>query len=207
MTWSPPPGPPGYPQGPPSYPQGPPPGQWQQPPAPYPQYGQPYSQQYGQQYIVYAGFWSRVGSRVLDSLIGVAVMLPFIAGAIGLFVLAFQDCDIVDVGDTDEIICNGNQKPGFIAPAIVLLLGGIALWIVLVIRWWAKGQTPGMRAVSNRLVRMGTLQPIGMGRATGRFFASYLSSWLCYLGYFWMLWDKNKQTWHDMMCDTIVIKT
>ena len=29
----------------------------------------------------------------------------------------------------------------------------------------------------------------------------------CFLGYFWMLWDSEKQTWHDKMAITVVVPT
>ena len=28
----------------------------------------------------------------------------------------------------------------------------------------------------------------------------------CCLGFLWMLWDDEDQTWHDKICDTVVIK-
>jgi uncharacterized RDD family membrane protein YckC len=52
-------------------------------------------------------------------------------------------------------------------------------------------------------VRTGT--PIGVGRAIGRYFAKILSAIPCGLGYFWMLWDPNKQTWHDKIVGSYVV--
>ena len=46
----------------------------------------------------------------------------------------------------------------------------------------------------------------GCGRGVGRFFARILSTIVCYLGYLWMLWDPQKQTWHDKMARTKVVK-
>ena len=48
--------------------------------------------------------------------------------------------------------------------------------------------------------------PIGPGRAIGRYFAKILSGSACLLGYFWMLWDPNKQTWHDKMVSSYVVR-
>jgi uncharacterized RDD family membrane protein YckC len=33
-----------------------------------------------------------------------------------------------------------------------------------------------------------------------------VSSYALLLGYLWMLWDKDKQTWHDKVAKTYVIK-
>jgi uncharacterized RDD family membrane protein YckC len=34
-----------------------------------------------------------------------------------------------------------------------------------------------------------------------------LSGIVCLLGYLWMLWDKEKQTWHDKLATTVVVPT
>ncbi len=39
-----------------------------------------------------------------------------------------------------------------------------------------------------------------------RYFASILSTMVLLLGYFWMIWDAKKQTWHDKLAKTIVVK-
>jgi hypothetical protein len=36
---------------------------------------------------------------------------------------------------------------------------------------------------------------------------SNLSALLCFLGFFWMLWDRRKQTWHDMVANSLVVRT
>ena len=67
-----------------------------------------------------------------------------------------------------------------------------------------SGQTVGKRAMSIRVV---TEQggPLGYGLATGRYFARWLSAIPCLLGYFWMLWDDQKQTWHDKLVKSNVV--
>jgi hypothetical protein len=35
---------------------------------------------------------------------------------------------------------------------------------------------------------------------------SNLSALLCFLGFFWMLWDRRKQTWHDMVANSLVVR-
>jgi uncharacterized RDD family membrane protein YckC len=69
------------------------------------------------------------------------------------------------------------------------------------------GQTIGKRVLGVRVVDAASGQPgIGFGRAVGRYFASILSAIPCLLGYFWMLWDDRKQTWHDKLLSTNVAK-
>ena len=57
-----------------------------------------------------------------------------------------------------------------------------------------------------RVVDVRDGQPIGPGRGLGRALASALSAWPCYLGYWWMLWDAQKQTWHDKIVKSAVVK-
>jgi uncharacterized RDD family membrane protein YckC len=61
--------------------------------------------------------------------------------------------------------------------------------------------------VGIEVVRQETGHPIGFGRAIGRLAArSFLSGQILYLGFLWMLWDDNKQTWHDKIVGSIVVK-
>jgi uncharacterized RDD family membrane protein YckC len=69
----------------------------------------------------------------------------------------------------------------------------------------ASGQTPGKRVLKIRVIDYNTGAPIGMGRALIRYVARIVSSIPCALGYLWMLWDREKQTWHDKLATTVVV--
>ncbi len=47
---------------------------------------------------------------------------------------------------------------------------------------------------------------VSFGQATGRFFGRYVSAILLLIGYLMMLWDDRKQTLHDKMAGTLVVK-
>ena len=49
-------------------------------------------------------------------------------------------------------------------------------------------------------------QTISFGRATGRYFASYLSGFIFFLGYLIQLCNQRRQTLHDIIVKTIVVK-
>jgi uncharacterized RDD family membrane protein YckC len=70
-----------------------------------------------------------------------------------------------------------------------------------------SGQTYGKKWMGIRVIDFNTGGPIGYGRATIRMIGRYISGFLCYLGYFWMLWDKEKQCWHDKMANDVVVPT
>jgi uncharacterized RDD family membrane protein YckC len=68
------------------------------------------------------------------------------------------------------------------------------------------GQTIGKRALGIRVYDFrGSGEPIGYGRAFIRWLGKIISSIPCYLGFLWMLWDKEKQTWHDKLATTVVV--
>jgi uncharacterized RDD family membrane protein YckC len=71
----------------------------------------------------------------------------------------------------------------------------------------ASGQTIGKRALGIRVIDYRTGGSIGYGRGVLRYFARYLSAIPCLLGYFWMLWDKERQTWHDKLISDVVVPT
>ena len=49
--------------------------------------------------------------------------------------------------------------------------------------------------------------PIGPARALIRYVGRILSAIPCLSGYFWMLWDPEKQTWHDKFAASVVVPT
>ena len=68
-----------------------------------------------------------------------------------------------------------------------------------------SGQTIGKKVLGIRVIDFSTGGPIGYGRAAIRAVARYISQIPCYLGYLWMLWDKEKQTWHDKLANDVVV--
>jgi uncharacterized RDD family membrane protein YckC len=71
----------------------------------------------------------------------------------------------------------------------------------------STGQTPGDAALSIRVVGKDTGAPIGYSRAFVRWLVSIVSYVVILLGYLWMLWDSEKQTWHDKAANSVVVPT
>jgi uncharacterized RDD family membrane protein YckC len=91
---------------------------------------------------------------------------------------------------------------------IVYGLGGLALLgylIWLLIQQGQTGQTPGKRLVGLKLVKKDTGQVPGVGLSIGRYFAHIVDSVICYIGWLFPLWDANKQTIADKICNTVVV--
>ena len=70
-----------------------------------------------------------------------------------------------------------------------------------------RGQTIGGMAASVRVVDVDTGAIIGIPRAILRNIARILSGLVFGLGYLWMIWDRRKQTWHDKIASTVVVRT
>ena len=68
-----------------------------------------------------------------------------------------------------------------------------------------RGQTPGMSALGIRVISYDGAGTIGYGRALVRWLGGILSTIPIFLGFFWMLWDKEKQCWHDKLASDVVV--
>ncbi len=67
------------------------------------------------------------------------------------------------------------------------------------------GQGYGKRALGICVVDVDTGGPIGYGRAAVRYLARAVSAIVFYIGYLWMLWDSEKQCWHDKLARDVVV--
>ena len=70
-----------------------------------------------------------------------------------------------------------------------------------------SGQTVGKRALGIRVIDFGGGGPIGFGRALIRYIGRLPSALVFGIGYLWMLWDPERQTWHDKLANTVVVPT
>lgn len=218
----PPPPPPGQgPTPPPPPPPGPPPGTpgagtpgWGTAPPPpgavttAPGYGAaPYAPVGGER----AGFGIRLGGYLLDGLLYGLLGLVFLIPAVVMGVVSFADCELRDNFDgTSEIVCpDGAPDAGLLVGAVLLGIAGYLIVAFIYVRaLGATGQTWGRRIVGIKVVGETSGEPLGFGRALGRqLFAVFISGQIIYLGYLWMLWDDKKQTWHDKVVNSIVVKT
>lgn len=152
----------------------------------------------------YAGFWIRFLAAFIDGLI-IGVPLAILGAITGA----------TDVDRTDAF---GNRSESFEFGFFWGWNGAAPLWWNLstnilgaayygMMEGGPTGQTLGKRICGIRVVDANTGQAgIGIGRGVGRYFARILSGIVLLLGYFWMLWDGRKQTWHDKIVRTLVVK-
>ena len=70
-----------------------------------------------------------------------------------------------------------------------------------------NGKTVGAMALGICVVPADGSGSVSIGKALIRAVVGYISGFVLLLGFLWMLWDSNKQTWHDKAAGTYVIKT
>ncbi len=148
----------------------------------------------------YAGFWIRVAASIIDSL----VLIPFY---IPLFIAVFNRIDTTSSATLSTNDFSALQG-SFIGWALALQLIRYLYEVVMIGQWNA---TVGKFAVGIRVRRMdgspaqwreAALRPlleVALG-VTGLSIGSLLDE-------LWMLWDKQKQTLHDKIASTIVVRT
>jgi uncharacterized RDD family membrane protein YckC len=69
----------------------------------------------------------------------------------------------------------------------------------------STGQTLGKRFLGIRVVDFETGATIDRTRALVRNIGRLVSGLVLALGYLWMLWDRDRQTWHDKIASTTVV--
>jgi uncharacterized RDD family membrane protein YckC len=71
--------------------------------------------------------------------------------------------------------------------------------------WTWKGTTIGGIVVGLKVVRLDG-GPMPWHVALVRSLAAAFSTFVLFLGFFWIAWDKEKQGWHDMIAGTVVLR-
>ena len=80
---------------------------------------------------------------------------------------------------------------------------GVAYFVYL--EGGSTGQTYGKRALGIRVIDFEAGGPIGYGRALVRYLGRIIGMLALFLGLLWMLWDREKQCWHDKFADDLVV--
>ena len=68
------------------------------------------------------------------------------------------------------------------------------------------GATPGKMALGLKVINAEGGDSVNVQKAIARYFAEILSGMICYVGYFMALFDDQRRTLHDRLCNTLVVK-
>ena len=147
-----------------------------------------------------AGFGSRTLAAVVDGLLSIVALVPAT-----LVLLA---------GPSHTVACNvdGTVTPctqptgGTLSTSAALFGIGAVAWLLWYCRGAGRGQSVGQRAAAVRIADVRTGLPVGGWRVFGRHLAKLLSAIPLGLGFWWMLWDERRQTWHDKLAATVVVR-
>ena len=123
-----------------------------------------------------AGFWRRFAAVIVDGL-----------------VLAIPDVIIV------YVIFKDTQAAGQGITTLISWAYGTAL------EGSARGQTVGKMALGIRVYDFREGGSIGYSRAFVRQIVKTVGAIPIFLGWFWMLWDKEKQAWQDKAANDVVV--
>jgi uncharacterized RDD family membrane protein YckC len=137
----------------------------------------------------YAGFWIRLGAKILDMLLLASVV--YVVYATMLYILfLFLEPD-----------------PMYVF-ALSFSLNGIQFLLGLAYGTWFVGRfqsTPGKMVCGLRIV-MPEGERISYARALGRVAAEHIS-WIIFgIGYLMAIWDDERRTVHDHICNTRVVR-
>jgi uncharacterized RDD family membrane protein YckC len=129
----------------------------------------------------YVGFWLRFGAWILD-----IITISLIGAVIGTVRGLAQELGLV-----------------FVWGLVEFFLLWIYFWLFTGLN---KGRTLGKMLVGIKVVKAHGEAP-GLGYAALREVVGKTISWfaLC-LGLLWIAWDKEKQSWHDKIASTYVVK-
>lgn len=181
---------PGYgqpPYGQPPYGGGQPP--YGQPPYGQPPYGGGYGQpRYNYNVAVFAGFWRRFVALIID---GVVTSIATSIIRYGILGAILRNTSSLGVAAT--------------ASAVYLLVQVVIGWLYYSFMESSKHQATLGKMALGIVVTDLYGERISFARATGRYFAKYLSSAILCIGYIMAGFTEKKQALHDMIAGTLVI--
>jgi uncharacterized RDD family membrane protein YckC len=143
-----------------------------------------------------AGFFSRFEAFVIDLVILIIVQL--VGSAFIQTILRFF-----------KLTSLAAYFKSLLENSALNLAGGAFLITLLVIVyytffWSLVGFTPGKAFLGLKVVRKDG-KHVSFGRALLRFLAYWVSAIPLFLGFLWVLWDPNRQGWHDKIAGTQVL--
>jgi len=143
-----------------------------------------------------AGFFSRLVAFVIDLVILSIVQLvgsAFIQVFLRFFRLSGLAANLKALWE--------NSTYNIFAGSLILILFVIGYFTFF---WTLVGFTPGKAILGLKVVRRDGAK-VSFGRSLLRFFSYWISALPLFLGFFWVIWDSNRRSWHDKIAGTQVL--
>jgi uncharacterized RDD family membrane protein YckC len=146
--------------------------------------------------LEYASWGARAGAWILDN---VLLAIPW-AAAVVFFVAAASAEDRGEDAGSLWVLGGLTALAALIIPFVYFsILNGNE-----------RGQTLGKRVARIRVRKPDGVSPLGIGRALGRYaFTAVVGAFLgplILVDYLWPLWDGRKQTLHDKVASSVVVR-
>ena len=143
-----------------------------------------------------AGFFSRSVAFIIDLVILSVAQL--VGSALIQVLLRFFKLTGL-VANLKTILESSAFQLGSGAVLITLLVIGYYTFF-----WTLVGFTPGKAILGLKVVRSNG-ENLSFGRSLVRFFSYWISAIPLFLGFFWVLWDSNRRSWHDKIAGSQVV--
>ena len=147
----------------------------------------------------YAGFGRRLLAYIVD--FGILFLFGLIIPM--LFGQQHPASTFFNLKTIEELQTVGANSGSNFTTMIMFFFG-----LVYTLIFWVNydGATPGKRIMGIKIIK-DDRSKLTYSAAFIRYVGMLISAFFFYLGYFWMIWDKKKQGWHDKMAKTYVVKT
>ena len=139
----------------------------------------------------YAGFWRRFLASFLDGIILMVVNL--LIGVVTGLVLGLTGVD-------------SNSTVYTMVMSVINILNYLVMFSYYVYFIGSRGQTVGKMIMGIKVMKFDGSNPSYVSAFLREVVGKLLSSIVLLLGYLWMLWDSKKQTWHDKIAGTVVVR-
>jgi len=140
-----------------------------------------------EQNMEYAGFWVRTGATVIDTLLIMLIIFPLLFMIYGWSYL-------------------DPQRNGFLAGPADFLITWVFPAVAAIVFWWYKQATPGKLILSLAILDAKTGNKPSASQCAGRYFGYFVSMLPFFIGLIWVAFDKKKQSWHDKLAGTVVVR-
>jgi len=140
------------------------------------------------QNVEYAGFMVRAGATLIDWGLLLVLTAPLLVSIYGW--------DYFDYEKVGVIAGGGDFLIPWVFPAIATM-----------VFWVTKQATPGKMAFATRVVDASSGRTPSPSQFVGRYFAYVLSTLPLGLGFVWVAFDRRKQSWHDKLAGTVVVRS
>ncbi|RMH37602.1 MAG: RDD family protein [Nitrospirae bacterium] len=157
-------------------------------------------------HLRYAGFWIRLWASLLDTILVLMIVVPFLQFASGSALPSFDfsgetSSDLMRLFYVNSWSLVGKGPVDFLISWVLPAIAVLAFWI-------CRSATPGKMAIGAKIVDATSFTDPTVKQLIVRYVGYYLSMLPIFppLGIIWIAFDPRKQGWHDKLAGTVVVR-